>query len=507
MADNYWQNQQDAFLANNEGQGNTDSGTWGWLTGSGTRQWAPDPGAYQFDPNALPEWARQEQLVAQRGPGEAQINAQNVDAARAQQGAGRGDFLSAIQGIQGRALDSTALGEMMMRQGQQQVAQNATSQMASAPGRFNPAALRQAQMASAGAGQNMALQAQQQAMASAIQERAARDQAVLGGYSNLSARDIQRLMAEQGQRQGDQNMWLKQQELGQSWRGMGMAQQSQADLQKRAYEQAKMQGFFGSEKQGDPTGAELIKGAAQIGAAYITKSDVRAKQNIRSAEPDLEQLSQALAQRGQQGYQYRPEHGGGPGYGPMAQDLEQAGPVGRALVAKDRDGMRYIRGDRATTATLGMVGSLQEQVNELKAALGEAVGGGGGRRRPTKAQQDQQYADTLAAIGMPTSREQQGLSAREALGAIIPQLGASDAAVGQARAARGAAQRGWDAAGSPALPAEPPPWMAMVRAVAPQGVAVRDAVAQARLARGLQLQQAQNQTFTADDLAAALSMR
>lgn len=422
--DEFWKREQQNYGGGKPGasQGDTSSGTWGWLTGSGTKNWTPDPSAYINDPNAMPDWARQRVDSALAG---VDPNAANIEAARGLQGTGRSGLLGALQSIQGRPLQSEALGQALMKQGQQQVAANAASQLASLPGRYNPAAVRQAQNIAASAGQNMALQAHQQALSSAIAEQSARDQAVLGGYGNLDANDIRRLVAEQGQRSGDQGSWAKQQEVAQGWQGMGLAQQAQADLQKRAYEQAKMQGFYGNQQQGDPTGQELVKGAAQIAAAYVTKSDVRAKQNIRPAEPDFERLSQMLADHGQATYDYRKGQrpaGRKSGAGPMTQDLEQAGPVGRSMVAKDQDGTGYIRGDAAITALLGVAGQQQQQINELREALGQ--GGGSSAPRRTKARQAREYASTLEAIGIPSGAPQgQTASARQMMDMIEQRTG------------------------------------------------------------------------------------
>lgn len=183
-----------------------------------------------------------------------------VDAARGLQASGRGGMQSTLQGIANRPLESQRLGQMMMQQGQQQVAQNLASQLASMPGRYNPAAARQAQMGMASAGQNMALTAQQQALAAQLAEQNARDQALVQGYGAMDANDIKRLAAEQ-------DYWDKQQQAKMGWGKFGMADKTAEQANKQAYEQAKYNWYFSRRGEaaqgGDPTGA-IIGGVGTI---------------------------------------------------------------------------------------------------------------------------------------------------------------------------------------------------------------------------------------------------
>lgn len=132
---------------------------------------------------------------------------------------------------------------------------------------------------------------------------------------------------------------------------------------------AGMQGVGGivSSLTAHPETKSEMAGGVRWDGAF---SDVRAKQNIRGARGEARSLLDELAKAGPQQYDYRPDFGGQHAYGPMAQDLEQAGPMGRAMVGRDKSGMRYLKQPELEKGLLAALAEQQRQIQALEQRTG-----------------------------------------------------------------------------------------------------------------------------------------
>jgi hypothetical protein len=108
--------------------------------------------------------------------------------------------------------------------------------------------------------------------------------------------------------------------------------------------------------------SSLLSGAAAVGAATITKSDRRAKENIRPVkDEDLGELAQAV-RKSLATWNYKQGEGPeGERAGPMAQDIEKT-RLGRAVVSEMDDGRKGI--DYAGLATLLAAATVKHRKRE-----------------------------------------------------------------------------------------------------------------------------------------------
>ncbi len=131
-----------------------------------------------------------------------------------------------------------------------------------------------------------------------------------------------------------------------------------AGLQGNAQETDRKQGLAGSAltatgqtgsieqtRMGVPkapsTGDRILGAVTTLGAAALSKSDERAKKNVKDVpEAAAERLARALDVKE---FEYKdPADGEGKRMGVMAQDLERAGPLGKKLVHEDDSGTKSV---------------------------------------------------------------------------------------------------------------------------------------------------------------------
>jgi hypothetical protein len=100
-------------------------------------------------------------------------------------------------------------------------------------------------------------------------------------------------------------------------------------------------------------------------------SDVRLKEDVKPAGGEARTLLEAVKREGPMSYRYKDEVGvPGEQFGPMAQTLEKGGPMGKAMVGKDAQGMRYLDPIAMQKASLAMIAEQQRQLEEIKGKLG-----------------------------------------------------------------------------------------------------------------------------------------
>ncbi len=324
-----------------------------------------------------------------------QLNDPFIAAARAQQEAQRQRILEAI----GAMRDAPSAARLAAQAQAQRIGQQAFG-MAAAQPRFNPATYRAAINAQTGAMQGMA----GDVATAAAQERQARLAAALQAEMGLRGQDQNLMAAELAKQRAFMDYWKGLEGIRPQWGQQSLeAQKFNAAARMRYQELMSGRGESqaGRSQQTGATNAQnsqnqflgILGAAGSLGKAVGTmpggnktataaasgsgssdgswwdwpKSDVRAKRNIRPAGDEYQQFLGALAEQGASGYQYRPGFGAGQGFGPMAQGLEQAGPVGESMVRRDGKGMREIDGGKAITAMLGAIAEQQRQINALRA--------------------------------------------------------------------------------------------------------------------------------------------
>jgi hypothetical protein len=99
-------------------------------------------------------------------------------------------------------------------------------------------------------------------------------------------------------------------------------------------------------------------------AGGMLLSDEEAKHALSGGARAADQLISSLEP---ERYEYREGMGqpGGQRLGVMAQDVEQGGPMGAAMVGRRPDGMRGIDRDAAISAILASVGRLGERIDSI----------------------------------------------------------------------------------------------------------------------------------------------
>lgn len=114
-------------------------------------------------------------------------------------------------------------------------------------------------------------------------------------------------------------------------------------------------------------GGGLGAGAATMLAAGVL-SDERAKRDLAPADREADALLDALRPVR---FAYRGEAATTPAHlGVVAQDVERGGPLGRAVVGRDDEGMRFLRGDTGLGAIMAMVGRLEERLGAVESRKG-----------------------------------------------------------------------------------------------------------------------------------------
>jgi hypothetical protein len=121
------------------------------------------------------------------------------------------------------------------------------------------------------------------------------------------------------------------------------------------------------------TGAPKSSAAARYGDGLDRVPPVTPRLDDGLGAP----VSRDLSRTEPVGYQYRPEAvarfpsmtAPGQRYGVTAQDLEQAGPVGKSMVREGPGGLKQIDPGQASGAMLASMGEQQREIDELKAEL------------------------------------------------------------------------------------------------------------------------------------------
>lgn len=136
---------------------------------------------------------------------------------------------------------------------------------------------------------------------------------------------------------------------------MRLAEQQQAGQmaqQQEAADRARMDRYIGMG----------ISAAGSAGSMLL--SDEEAKEALGGGDNAADQLISGLEP---EQYRYNGEDAGTVRLGVMAQDVEQAGPMGEQMVGDAGGGMRGLDKDRALSAALATIGRLGERVEALEA--------------------------------------------------------------------------------------------------------------------------------------------
>jgi hypothetical protein len=130
-----------------------------------------------------------------------------------------------------------------------------------------------------------------------------------------------------------------------------------------------------------PANWERVVGAAGALAPLAMLSDERQKTHVQPFDDGADRLINKL-----EGYKFEykdPAYGQGQRTGVMAQDVEQGGPMGQAMV-HDHGGMKQIDMPQAVGTTLGLIGRLGERLDRLEGKP-KMMAQGGIVTRPTDA--------------------------------------------------------------------------------------------------------------------------
>jgi len=111
----------------------------------------------------------------------------------------------------------------------------------------------------------------------------------------------------------------------------------------------------------------VIKGASQAGALLL--SDKNSKKDIKPAEKSNMNTEHFLSKIGSHAYKYKDEKNGkGTFVSPMAQELENAGPVGKSMVINTEEGKQvdYSRGFGAILAAQADLNKRLQKIENKK---------------------------------------------------------------------------------------------------------------------------------------------
>lgn len=184
-------------------------------------------------------------------------------------------------------------------------------------------------------------------------------------------------MQQQAAQQASVNRAQEQLGAQQQLQGLYNTQRGQ-DLQRQGLESSNALGIGGLQNQaaginmqGQIANASNEQGmlGGMLNAAGGLFSDERVKTNIHPADEDMRRFLDALASKGPKSFEYRSQPG--EHFGVMAQDLEQAGPVGRSLVKQDpATGYKTIDTTQGFGALLAANAQLEERLSRLEAMKG-----------------------------------------------------------------------------------------------------------------------------------------
>jgi hypothetical protein len=192
------------------------------------------------DTTGAPLWAQQRQQMLDQMQAREEYSQQ----ARAQAADARSQFYQGLDPLRERAAGQNLVSDAVMRQQQNQLMANQQSMLASQRGGYNPGAFRQAQMQTAGQGQQMA----GQLAAMKAQEQAQAQQALMAGLQQGRQGDLQQLQSEFAGEQGMNAFTQGMMGLGNQALGLGLQdkdaiaknmlgqQQINAELQKAQME-------------------------------------------------------------------------------------------------------------------------------------------------------------------------------------------------------------------------------------------------------------------------------
>ena len=148
----------------------------------------------------------------------------------------------------------------------------------------------------------------------------------------------------------------------------------------------------------------IVGGVAQgvgTGVGLLVKSDIRAKKDIRSAGPEVDEAMDAM---GDYRYRYRDQRDGrGTQVGPMAQELAST-EAGRNAVARGPDDQLYIKGPQATGLALAGLARLNERLRAVEESGSGKAGTGIERLVPADARSRINRPDPIALSRSGISR-------------------------------------------------------------------------------------------------------
>ena len=220
--------------------------------------------------------------------------------------------------------------------------------------------------------QNQLRQAQAQNMAQMSSQAAS---AQGGAMNRMMAQNAAiNAGANAGQQAAGQSATLRAQEQLGAYGQMGQlyGQQRSQDLGEQDMQQKRQLGvaddYIETEKNRAAAQASANSNDTNVlgvASSLIPKfSDIRVKKDISS--PSDDEMSALLEHLVPRKYRYQEEPESAPiRIGIMAQDIERA-PGGAAIVGKDRDGMRYIKGDNALGTVLAALGEIHSRIRELE---------------------------------------------------------------------------------------------------------------------------------------------
>jgi hypothetical protein len=325
-------------------------------------------GTYQVDPNAFQIGTQNTQQFDQMGQGAQARGPAQLDLAAQNQ----------VRGQQGQ------LGNMLMQQAQGQGPSVAQLQLQQGLGQAIAAQRAQAASArgiSPGLAQRLASQgisqAQTQTNQAAAQLRAQEMMAARGALgqhlagqrnqdigvagTNLGAQMQQRGMNDQ------MTQYYMSQGFGRD-QAAQMAQAQQQELQANQYMSAQQlnqaTAEANAERQQKANGGMIGAAGAALGGIL---SDQRAKEGIKSADTDTEEMLDGL---GAYLYKYkRQEHGEGEHLGVMAQDVAKS-RAGKNIVRQRGDGLLELDGKKTLGALLAAAANVNKRVRQLEASRG-----------------------------------------------------------------------------------------------------------------------------------------
>lgn len=245
---------------------------------------------------------------------------------------------------------------------QQNIANQAALAAGNATGNQNPGV----------AGANLARNAALAQQTAAGQSAMTRSQQELGAQQNLAGLTGQGInQAQTAADQANQEAAMASgQNQGNYQFGQNLAAQQQSQYNAAI---AALAGNQESQRAGNGNAFNSMAGSAiggGLNAIGGVLSDEDEKTDTAPAEADHEKFLEAMKSHS---YKYKDPSldGAAPGthFGPMAQEIEKGGPVGKSLVQDGPDGVKRVDTDRMTLALASASGQLHQRVSALEAML------------------------------------------------------------------------------------------------------------------------------------------